>query len=448
MKSLLLRKRLIIGLKAGGRLKILIALLIFSGIVLIHELGHFLLAKKNGIEVTEFSLGMGPRLVSTVKGGTRYSIKLLPLGGSCAMLGEDTGEDTLPGSFNAAPVWGRISVVAAGPVFNFILAFLLSVIIVGFVGYDPAEILQVTEGSAAQEAGLQAGDLITEYQGYHIDFGKDLYLYRYLNTLGPDDVVHITYKRDGKTYETAYTPDVNVRYLLGFNRESADTMVVASLIEGMPLGEAGVKAGDIITGINGVELADGAAYDAYIQEHPLSDEPVTITYVRDGLEYESTLTPAQYRTADLGFSYNLACEKTRGFQVIKYGAYGVKYMVRTTILSLKELFTGGLGMDDLSGPVGVVDAIGTTYEESKSEGALIVWMNMLYMAVLLSANLGVMNLLPFPALDGGRLVFLILEALRRKPVNRQVEGMIHFAGLMFLMALMLVVMYHDIIKIL
>ena len=122
-------------------------------------------------------------------------------------------------------------------------------------------------------------------------------------------------------------------------------------------------------------------------------------------------------------------------------------MIRTTILSLKELVTGHLGMNDLSGPVGVVDAIGDTYEQSKSEGTLMLWMNMLNMAVLLSANLGVMNLLPLPALDGGRLVFLIIEAIRRKPINRRIEGMVHFAGLMLLMALMLVVMYNDILKI-
>ena len=245
-------------------MKILIALLIFSGIILIHELGHFLLAKKNGIVVTEFSLGMGPRLVSTVRGGTRYSIKLLPLGGSCAMLGEDTEEENVPGCFHGASVWGRICTVAAGPVFNFLLAFLLSVIVVGFVGYDPAEILEVTEGSAAEAAGLQAGDIITEYQVYHIDIGRDLYIYRYLNSLKEGDIVHLKYKRDGKEYETSYTPDVNVRYLLGFNRETSGSMEVASLIEGMPLGEAGVEPGDVITGINGVDIPDGAAYDAYI----------------------------------------------------------------------------------------------------------------------------------------------------------------------------------------
>ena len=133
--------------------------------------------------------------------------------------------------------------------------------------------------------------------------------------------------------------------------------------------------------------------------------------------------------------------------MLKYGALEVKYLIRSTLLSLKELLTGGLGVKDLSGPVGVVDAIGSTYEESKSEGMLAIWVNMLYMAALLSANLGVMNLRPLPALDGGRLVFLIIEAVRRKPVNRQVEGTIHFAGLMVLMVLMVVVMYNDILKI-
>lgn len=434
-------------MKAGGKLKILIAIIIFSAIILIHELGHFLLAKLNGISVTEFSLGMGPRLFSVQKGETRYSVKLLPLGGSCAMVGEDTAEEELPGSFNAAPVWGRISVVAAGPVFNFILAFILSLIIVGFVGYDPAEIVEVQKDSAAETAGLEAGDVITEYNGYHVDLAKDLYVYSYLNALNEGDTVTLKVRRDGEIKEIQYTPDVSVRYLLGFNRSDASSMTVESLIQGMPLEEAGLQPGDTITAINGTEIADGEVYDAYLAEHPLSDEAVEITYVRDGLDYTVTITPKEYRTPQLGFSYNLGYQKASGLQVLKYGVLDVKYMIRTTLLSLKQLVTGNLGFKDLSGPVGVVDAIGTTYEESKSEGALMLWMNMLNMAVLLSANLGVMNLLPLPALDGGRLVFLIVEAIRRKPINREIEGMVHFAGLMLLMALMVVVMYNDIMKI-
>ena len=427
-------------------MKILIAVIIFSVIIIIHELGHFLLAKKNGIVVTEFSLGMGPRLFSTQKGETRYSIKLFPIGGSCAMLGEDTGEEELPGTFNAAPVWGRISVVAAGPIFNFILAFLLSVIITGFVGYDPAEIMEVEKGSPAAEAGLRKGDVVTEFDGYTIDVARDLYVYSYLNEL-QEEPVTMKVRRNGEEKTFTYTPDVSVRYLLGFNRSDTDSMEVLSLIEGMPLEAAGLQEGDVITSIDGTRIPDGKAYENYIAEHPLSDKEVEITYERDGLEYSAEITPKEYRTPTPGFSYNMGYTRAEGFQVLKYAALDIKYMIRTTLLSLKELVTGGLGVKDLSGPVGVVDAIGTTYEESKSAGTLMLWMNMLNMAVLLSANLGVMNLLPLPALDGGRLVFLFIEAVRKKPINREVEGMVHFAGLMLLMALMVVVMYNDILKI-
>ena len=427
-------------------MKFVIAVIIFSAIILIHELGHFLLAKKNGIIVTEFSLGMGPRLLSTVKGGTRYSLKLLPIGGSCAMLGEDTAEEDIPGTFNRAPVWGRISVVAAGPVFNFILAFILSVIITGFVGYDPAQVMTVESGSTAEKAGIREGDIITEYNGYHIDVARDLYVYTYLNQLREEPVT-VTVDRNGEELTFTFMPDVDVRYLLGFNRSDADSMKVESLIEGMPLEEAGLQPGDVITSVDGVPTPDGAAYAEYLEENPLSDRPVEITYDRNGTEYSVEITPREYRTPGLGFSYNTGYTEAQGLEVLKYAALDVKYMIRTTLLSLKELVTGGLGMNDLSGPVGVVDAIGTAYEETKDEGTVIMWMNLLNMAVLLSANLGVMNLLPLPALDGGRLVFLLLEAVRRRPVNREVEGMVHFAGLMLLMALMVVVMYNDILKI-
>lgn len=419
----------------------------FSAVILIHELGHFLLAKKNGIVVTEFSLGMGPRVLSTVKNGTRYSLKLLPLGGSCAMLGEDA-EDNRPGTFHTASVGKRISVVAAGPIFNFLLSFVLAVIVVGVVGSDEPRVLSVKEGSHAEAAGLQEGDIVTKYQGYHIDLGRDIYVYSYIHELKENQTITMTVKRDGEEKEITFKPDVNVRYLLGLNRKDSTTMEIGSLIEGMPLEDAGVLPGDVITSINGVQVANAEEYQAYINEHPLSDTPVTITYERDGLEYEATLTPAEYRTPEIGFVYNTWCEKKTGFDVLKYGALEVKYMIRSTVAGLRELITGRFGIDELSGPVGVVDAIGTAYEETKSEGSLMVWMNMLYMAVLLSANLGVMNLLPLPALDGGRLVFLVLEGIRKQPVDRELEGSIHFAGLMLLMLFMVVIMYHDIMKIL
>ena len=173
-----------------------------------------------------------------------------------------------------------------------------------------------------------------------------------------------------------------------------------------------------------------------------------IVYKRNGEKNTVSVTPEKN---DSGYyligitSSNYV--KTNVFETAAYSAYNVKYWINLTIDSLKQLVTGRIGVDQLSGPVGVVSAVDTTYKESKSGGALLIFLNLLQMTILLSANLGVMNLLPLPALDGGRLVFLVVEAVRRKPVNRQVEGMIHFAGLMLLMALMVVVMYNDILKI-
>ena len=171
--------------------KLLVAMLVFSVIVIFHELGHFLLAKRNGIGVVEFSLGMGPRLISTVKGETRYSVKLLPFGGSCIMVGED-GDEQGENTFNNAPIWGRIAVVAAGPIFNFIMAFAFAMIIVSVVGYDPAEVMEVPEGSPAAEAGLQAGDIITEFEGRSVDIDRQGYGYVYCPSR--------TYQRRDKPY--------------------------------------------------------------------------------------------------------------------------------------------------------------------------------------------------------------------------------------------------------
>ena len=141
-------------------------------------------------------------------------------------------------------------------------------VITAFVGYDPAEIMEVEGGSPAAEAGLRKGDIITEYDGYHIDVARDLYVYSFLNEL-QEKPVTLKVKRNGEEKTVTFTPDVSVRYLLGFNRVGTDSMEVDSLIEGMPLEAAGVQAGDVITSINGTPIPDGTAYEAYIAENPL-----------------------------------------------------------------------------------------------------------------------------------------------------------------------------------
>lgn len=424
-------------------MSILIAALMLGVVIIVHEFGHFILAKTNGIVVEEFSVGMGPRLISTVKGGTRYSLKAIPFGGSCMMRGED-GEETGEGTFNSKSVWRRISVIAAGPVFNFILAFFGAMIIISIIGYDPPQVLQVAESSPEAEAGLQKGDLITEFDGENIYLGRDLDTKLMLEGM-PDREITVKFERDGKEQEISYTPKKQFRYMLGFTYyETEEQPEISTVTMGGVLEKAGLKAGDYIYAINGQKISTGIELKKYFDEHPLSEDSLTLTYLRDGLEYDVEVTPEAADYVERGFVYNLGRVKTSPLGVLKYSGLEVRYWIRTTLKSFKMLFTGKIGLDSLSGPVGVVNVIGDAYEESKSEGSLITWLTMLNLMIFISANLGVMNLLPLPALDGGRLVFLLIEAVRGKPVNREAEGMVHFAGLLLLMALLLFVTFRDI----
>ena len=343
-------------------MKFIIAILIFSILVLFHELGHFLLAKKNGIRVNEFSLGLGPTLVGFTRGETKYSLKLLPFGGACMMEGED-GDSTDDRAFTNKSVWAHISVVVAGPVFNFIMAFIFAFILTLCIGYDKPVVYDVMEGYPAQEAGMEAGDLIRSMNGKRIHFYREVTMYSFFH---PGEAVDITYERDGEIYETMLQPafdEESQRYLIGFYGSGLQTK--------------------------------GSVWEA-----------------------------------------------------LKYSAFEVKYWISTTIDSLRMLVTGRVSAKDLSGPVGIVKTIGDTYDSSRKEGAYMVFLNMLNMTIFLSANLGVMNLLPIPALDGGRLIFLLVEVVRRKRVDPEKEGMVHFVGLMILMVLMVFVLFNDIRNIL
>lgn len=424
-------------------MSILIAAIILGVVIIVHEFGHFIMAKTNGIVVEEFSVGMGPRLISTVRGGTRYSLKAVPFGGSCMMLGED-GENNTEGSFNSKSVWRRISVIAAGPIFNFILAFFGAMIIIAIIGYDPPEVLEVKEGSPEAEAGLMAGDLITEFDGQSISLGRDLYAKLLMEGM-PNREITMSYERDGKEYTISYQPRTQFRYMMGFTYlPGEDQPMIQSVTPGGVLEKAGIKAGDYVYAIDGHQMKTGKELEAYFKEHPLGEETILLTYLRDGLEYDAEITPEAVDYVEQGFSYNLGRVKTNPIGVLKYSGLEVRYWIRTTLQGFKMLVTGKLGMESLSGPVGVVNVIGDAYEESRSEGTLMTWLTMINMMILISANLGVVNLLPLPALDGGRLVFLIIEGVRGKPVNREAEGMVHFVGLLLLMGLLLVVTFRDI----
>ncbi len=341
-------------------MNIVVAVLILGIVVIIHELGHFLVAKTNGITVVEFSVGMGPRLASFVRGGTRYSLKLLPFGGSCLMLGEDeTVEDE--GAFHKKGIWARFSTLFAGAFFNFILAFVLALIILGDVGVDKPYLSVVNEGSPAAAAGLQKGDLITELDGAKIHMSREIMYHFYF--------------------------------------------------------------------------------------YPMSDQPVKVTVLRDGEKKSFTITPEYVEDQSgylMGFSYNAFREKVSPLEVIKYSFYELKHNIVNTIKSVGHLILGKISVKEVSGPVGIVNVVGDIVDESESYGIHTTLLSLAQFMILLSANLGVMNLLPLPALDGGRLVFILLEAIRRKPVPKEKEAVVHMVGMALLMLLMVFVMFNDI----
>ena len=432
--------------------KILVALLIFSVIIVVHEMGHFLLAKKNGIGVTEFSIGMGPRLISFVKGGTRYSLKLLPLGGSCAMIGEDEIVDR-EDSFNNKSVWARISVVAAGPIFNFILAFILSIFVIAITGVDKPYITDVAIDSPGYEAGIREGDIIKSINGDSITIGRDVSTYLLFEPYDGSEVEMVV-ERDGEELTFMITPEFSVADILNFTvtaMEEDDVNIartmkveVDELNDKTAIPEGTVEAGDIVTAINGVTISNYGDYVKYLKEGHYTDGKVSLTLERDGeiieKSFEANSEKLRYY---IGFSVNLAGEDVSVLSTIGYSAYEVKYWVVTTLKSLGMIFTGGVTKDDIAGPVGIINIIGDSYEAGVAAGAKALFSNLANISILLTANLGVMNLLPLPALDGGRLVFLFIEAIRRKPINQKIEGMVHMIGLVLLLILMGFVMVND-----
>ena len=431
-------------------MKYIVAFLILSAVILFHEFGHFLLAKKNGVTVLEFALGMGPILFSFEKNGTVYALKALPFGGSCAMLGEDSAEDEqLEGSFSGAALWRRALIVAAGPVFNFILAFLVAVLTIVLSGYDPAVITEIEEGSPAAEAGLMNGDRVVRYEGNGIANARELYTDIVMDGV-PLDQVDLTVERDGQKVRIHYVPETTKRYLLGFSyADMNDQLVITKLNKGGTLRKAGAAVNDAITSINGQPVSSMEELQAYLAEHPLDDSPVDLVLQRGHKEIVlNDLVPQMTETAVLDFGFSLAREKQSILSALRCGAGEVGYWIHVTVKSLASIFNGTFSINDMSGPVGVVRAVGDVYEEVVPAGPMMVFLSMMDMLILISANLGVMNLLPIPALDGGRLFFMLIEAVRRKPLNRELEGRVHLTGLFVLLLFIMYITVQDVMKIL
>jgi len=348
-------------------MSVLFAILLFSVLIFVHELGHFAAAKLSGVQVNEFSMFMGPALWKKQVGETIYAIRLVPIGGYCAMEGEDGGSDN-PRSFDKAAWWKRLIILIAGAAMNFIIGVALMVIV-----YLPAKQVVVPVVSSFTdyctmdgENGLQPGDRILEVDGEKIYVQSDFSLILNLN---PGDVHDLVVERNGEK-------------------------VVLN--------------------------------DFMMEKHEVVAEDGTVSYM-----YGMNFTIENLDLAGkLHYAWNQSLDTVR--------------LVR---LSLQMIFSGQAGLNDVSGPVGIVQQMSTVAEASATKQAALL--NMLYFGAFIGINLAVMNLLPIPALDGGRVVGLLIttavEAVTKKKIDPKYEGYLHGAGMILLLGLMAVIMFKDIL---
>ena len=333
---------------------IIASILIFGLLIFVHELGHYLAARKAGIRVLEFALGFGKELIGWEKDGTRYTLRLFPLGGFCRLLGEDSEDQEQEGNFQSKSIPARFAVIAAGPLMNFLLAILLFALMYFFFLGVPQQhttrIGDVLSGSRAEEVGLQGGDVIRSVNGVNVQEWPDV-----VSSINakPEQEIILQIQRNGTVYTVSVTPE---------NQEGR--------------------------GLIGI-------------------------------------TP-EYK-------------KFAFFSSIFWGFNYTWFFIQLIFVSLYQMITGVIPAD-VAGPVGIVAVVGEVMETGFS--------NLLSLAAIISINLGIINLLPIPALDGSRLLFLSLEGIRGKPIDPQKEGFIHFVGFAMLIMLMIFISFQDIFRLL
>lgn len=348
-------------------MSVIFAILLFSVLIFVHELGHFTAAKLSGVQVNEFSMFMGPAIWKKQVDETLYAIRCIPIGGYCAMEGEDGGSDN-PRSFDKAAWWKRLIILAAGAAMNFLIGVVLMVIVCLPVKQTVVPVIASFEDYATVngENGLQAGDRIVEVDGEKLYSYSDFSM---ILSLNPGDVHDITVRRNGEK----------------------------------------VVLKDFLLEKHEVTLENGS------------------TGLRYGMNF--TLSTPNF-WEKLGMAWNQSLDTVR--------------MVR---LSLQMLLGGKVGIKDMSGPVGIVSEMSKVAAASDSKVTALL--NMLYFGGFIAINLAVMNLLPIPALDGGRIVCLLItvvvEAITKKKINPKYEGYLHGAGMILLLALMAIIMFKDVI---
>lgn len=438
---------------------ILIGVLLFELIIFIHEFGHFITAKKSGIKVNEFSLGMGPKIFSFGKGETKYSLRIFPIGGFCAMEGEDE-ESPEPRAFNNAKVWKRMIVIIAGAVMNIILGFVLMfVVVVQQDSYSSTEVQSFPATSFSSCTGLQSGDVIKEINGYGISTSMDFnYPISTAELKTVDGSTLEIYKEDcgNNLYNMAVSLVQDKNNKLSDEQVSKVNELLSKSTNEIVKAKSKEDAFSVYENYY-KEINDACGIKDYKVEKIVEKETrkrytADILVERNG--EEKLLKNVQfftYTTKDnsdpqvsIDF-YVKPIEKTFG-SVISQTFKQTISTCKMIYASLGGLLTGKFGLKDMSGPIGIASAVTTVASESLSSGFMSAVNSIIYVMMIITVNLGLFNMLPFPALDGGRFVFLIIEAIRGKSVPRKVEAIVNGIGMGLLILLMILITANDIFK--
>jgi regulator of sigma E protease len=435
-----------------------VSMLVVLGImVLVHEFGHFAVAKLCGVRVEVFSIGFGKRLFGFRHGDTDYRLSLLPLGGYVKMSGESPGEASTgdPAEFNAHPRWQRILIGLAGPVCNFLLALAL---MTGFyMMHNEVEAFRsqaatidfVSDHTAAAAAGLKPGDLITRFDNVNDPTWEQVSIRAAMNV---GQVIPVDVKRDGQTVSTEMmvpSPHGSDEFdfdTIGFvPRMQEDPVRIRQIEAGMPAAKAGMKPGDQILSVDGLMLHSSDAVLAFLQQD--NGRPIQLTVLRDGKTFQIALQPVMADTDTrrlyrIGFAPNLPPLKVQQLPLPAALKQSVHFNLRYSGLILEVLHrmvTRRFAVQDLSGPIGIARETGLAVEQPG-------WQPIIGLMSIISLNLGIFNLLPIPILDGGVIVLLLIEGVMRRDLNQEFKERIYQAAFVVLLIFAAFVMFNDISK--
>ncbi len=422
---------------------------ILAVLILVHEFGHFFAARSVGVKVEEFGIGIPPRIKGWMWDGVLWSINWIPFGGFVKVLGED-GKSTDPRSMNAKAPLQRAFFLVAGSGMNFLLAVALSVVVVGIQGVSTSNVYigSVAPKSPAANAGWKEGDRIIEVGGVPVRSADDVGRSARDFAGNPMSVVIL---RDGKQVDTTVTPRVNPPQGegptgVGVSEALVSNVLVTAVAPGSPGAAAGIAPGDAIVSVGDVDVTDQFAFASGIEAG--SGGKTSVVVRRGGSERTLTLAlPPLDANADFQQATGLTLKLDPIFthvpamDVIPRGLSDALTQTGQMLAGLRDLVTGRAPLAGIAGPIGM----GQITSEVLQSSPLPKWVTLSQIATLLSLNLAILNLLPLPALDGGRMLFVIIEMLRGgKRVAPEREGIVHLAGLVILLGLMFIIAFLDV----